>query len=84
MVLHQFSEFLIFFLIVGLDIQQKLNVHYPGAQSFGTETSYYMSDDGSGIRPQESDHQPKIQGQYFTSAPNQGTTQSLTSEKAEI
>lgn len=69
---------------MGLDIQQKLNVHYSGAQSFGTETPYYMSDDGSGLRPQQSDYQPKIQGQYTTSAPDQGTTQSLTSDKAEI
>lgn len=83
MILHQFSQFF-FFLIVGLDIQQKLNVHYSGAQSFGTETSYCMSDDGRGMRPQESDHQPKNQGQYTASAPDQGTTQSLTSEKAEI
>lgn len=69
---------------MGLDIQQKLSVHYSGAQSFGTETPYCMSDDGSGLRSQQSDHQPKIQGQCTISAPDQGTTQSLTSDKAEI
>lgn len=78
MILRQFSEFQIFF-IVGLDIQQKLNVLYSG-----TEIPNYMSDDGSGLRPQQSDPQSKIQGQYTTSAPDEGTTQSMTSDKAEI
>uniref|UniRef100_A0A674N2S1 Probable ATP-dependent DNA helicase HFM1 n=1 Tax=Takifugu rubripes TaxID=31033 RepID=A0A674N2S1_TAKRU len=37
---------------VGLDIQQKINVHYSGARSFRTQSPYYVSDDGSGLRPQ--------------------------------
>lgn len=70
--------------VVGLDIQQKINVHYSGAKSFRTQSPYYVSDDGSGLRPQMSDHQVKTQGTVSTAAAaDQGTTISLTSDEAE-
>lgn len=69
--------------VVGLDIQQKINVHYSGARSFRTQSPYYVSDDGSGLRPQMSDHQVKTQGTVSTAAADQGTTISLTSDEAE-
>ncbi|XP_029686652.1 probable ATP-dependent DNA helicase HFM1 isoform X3 [Takifugu rubripes] len=59
---------------VGLDIQQKINVHYSGARSFRTQSPYYVSDDGSGLRPQMSDHQVKTQGTVSTAAADQGNT----------
>lgn len=69
--------------VVGLDIQQKINVHYSGARSFRTQSPYYVSDDASGPRPQMSEHQVKTQGPVSTPAPDQGTTISLTSGEAE-
>lgn len=68
---------------MGLDIQQKLNVHYSGARSFGTESPYYVSDDGSGLRSEMPDHQVKTQGTVTSSAADQGTTISPTSDQAE-
>lgn len=66
--------------VVGLDIQQKMNVHYSGARSFRTQSPYYVSEDGSELRPQMSDHQVKAQGTVSTAAADQGTTISLTSD----
>ena len=65
---------------MGLDIQQKFNVHYSGARRFGTDDPYRVSYDRPGQRPQHSAPKPQFadqaaaQRENATSAPDQGTT----------
>ncbi|KAI3375127.1 hypothetical protein L3Q82_021643, partial [Scortum barcoo] len=65
---------------VGLDIQQKFNVHYSGARRVGTDNRYNISYDPTGQRPQlsalkpQSADQAATQRENATSATDQGTT----------
>ena len=60
--------------IVGLDIQQKFNVYYSGARSFGSESPYHISHDRTGQRGQHSALKPQSTDHSATSAADQGTT----------
>lgn len=61
--------------IVGLDLQQKVNVYYSGARRFGTDIPHGVSCDRSGQRPLHSAVKPQSIHQAATSisASEQGT-----------
>ncbi|KAK2822171.1 hypothetical protein Q5P01_022236 [Channa striata] len=57
---------------VGLDIQQKFNVYYSGARSFGTDNLYNIQYEPVGQKPQPSTHSPP-QMENVLSATDQGS-----------
>lgn len=77
---HIFTVIIDFFsLVVGFDIQQKFNVYYSGARSFGTDNLYNTHDPTgqrlhqSALKSQSTD-QAAPQKQNVKLATDQGTT----------